>query len=180
MSARKCNHRRLRDILRQLRRECRGAIAVETAFALVVLMVALAGVIDFGDRIRIQIALKQALRSAAQLALDLGAIGQVDYSDPAAVRSAILPTFQEASGLSTADIATTDISITCICSDGSTSGPNYCAGEGNPSYTACPDDRPGEEFLYLKGTADFSPAFTFLPMFTSGMTVGAELNMRVK
>ena len=171
--------RTLRGVAVRLLGERNGAIAVESAFAMSFLMVALAAVIDFGGYVRLDIELKQALRAGGQYALDLGAIGEVNYNDEAAIQAAIEPVIRSAAQIADADLTITSVSTECVCPDGN-SGPQFCTGDPDVTFTPCSNDLPGERFLHVDAQATFSPFFTFLPYFEDAMTIQENLEMRVQ
>lgn len=154
-----------------------GAVAVEAAFALLFLIVALAGVFDFGGYIRAKADLEQALRAGAQHALDLGTLGLEDYNTVSTLESSIRPVVAGAAKLVTIAQADVSVATECICPEDGL--PKGCPG--TDSYEQCTDsNRPGTRYLELTATTTYNPAFTFLPFFSTGMTVGERLSMAVQ
>jgi Flp pilus assembly protein TadG len=156
---------RLARFLGRTARDRQGVAAVEFALIAPVLLVMLAGVIDFSLYIGTRIELEQALRAGAQYALK-------DFTDSTTISAAVTGATNLSSVTVSYDPATDSY---CECPDGTS---NACPG--NASYSACSTgERPGL-FVTLVGSATYDPMFTDLPGLSSNMTVTQQVTMRVR
>jgi hypothetical protein len=169
---RKAPEKRFRRFVSALRRigvatavDSGGGPAVEFAIIAPVLLLMIAGMIDYSFYIGTRIELEQALRAGAQYALK-------DFTDTATITSAVVNA-TDLTPLSVSYDPTTD--SFCECPDGT---PNICPG--NSSYTGCAGgERPGL-FITISGSTTFDPMFADLPGLAANMTVSQQLTMRVR
>jgi Flp pilus assembly protein TadG len=128
-----------RFLVRSLRRDRRGATAVEFALILPVLMVALAGLADYGLMVYDSDELENAARTGAQYALSSSAAA----NDDTGIQSAALAALRDGSGV------TVTISRNWLCPDGS-------AGS---SGTACSSGYQPGRYVTVRLDRDFVPMF---------------------
>ena len=168
----KAPEKRSRRLVSALRRigvatavESNGAAAVEFAIIAPVLLLMIAGMIDFSLYIGTRIELEQALRAGGQYALK-------DFTDTTTITSAVVNATDLTPLTVSYDPATDSF---CECPDGT---PNTCPG--NSSYTACTGgERPGL-FITISGSTTFDPMFADLPGLAANMTVSQQLTLRVQ
>lgn len=148
--------------LRWLVEQRSGAVAVEAALGILVMMAILLPLIDFGRYIGVRIELKQALRAGGQYAL-------IDRDDTTSIAATIIG----ATGLTSA--MTINIgAITCECFDGTTA---VCPGESG--YATCTGDIAPGGYLPISASVTFNPYFVNVAGFTTNMTVSEKLVLRV-
>jgi Flp pilus assembly protein TadG len=142
-----------------------GAAAVEFAIIAPVLLLMIAGMIDYSFYIGTRIELEQALRAGAQYALK-------DYKDSVTIVAAVKNATDLAPVTVNYNPATDSF---CECPDGTA---NLCPG--NSSYTPCAGgERPGL-FITISGSTTFDPMFADLPTLAANMTVSQQLTLRVR
>jgi len=145
--------------------DSKGVAAVEFGLIAPLLLLMVAGLIDFASYISTKIELEQALRAGGQYAL-------LDFTDAATITSAVTDA-TDLTPLTVTYDPTTD--SYCECPDGS---PRACPGD--PSYTACSGgERPGL-FITIMASTTFDPMFADLPGLTSNMTLRQQLSLRVR
>jgi hypothetical protein len=160
------DRRGIGDGWRRLLADRQGAIAVEGAFAITILLVMLLPLIDFGGYIGLRLELKQALRAGGQFALH-------DYTATSSIENVI----QTATNTTSTVTVTFDPSSSyCLCQNGTTVP---CPGDSG--YAICASEvMPPGRYLSFSATSTYDPYFPFLPGFASNMTVKEELTMRVR
>lgn len=126
--------------IRRFRRDTRGATAVEFALILPVLIVALAGLIDYGLLVYNNNEMENAARSGAQYAM----LGDTQAADDAAITAAAYDALRDTSGV------TTTISRSCQCPDGTAVA---CSG------TLCTDDIVPGAYIKVHLHRDYVPLF---------------------
>jgi hypothetical protein len=142
-----------------------GAAAVEFAIIAPVLLLMIAGLIDFSFYIATRIELEQALRAGGQYALK-------DYKDTVTIEAAVKNATDLAPLTVTYD-PTTD--LFCECPDGSS---NSCPGDD--SFAFCTGDILPAKFITISGSTTFDPMFADLPTLAENMTVSQQLTLRVR
>ena len=120
-----------------LRRRRRGAAAVEFALMMPVILLALAGVTDFGRLVFDKMELTSAVRSGAQFALAY-------RTDTTGIRQSVVDATNL--GLSLSDVTATE---SCECADGST----VVCGE------VCGDASSNRYLMTITAQQSFSPLF---------------------
>jgi Flp pilus assembly protein TadG len=142
-----------------------GAAAVEFGLLAPLLLVMVAGLIDFASYVSKKIELEQALRAGAQYAL-------LDFTDSATITAAVT----NATDLSPLTVSYDPATDTyCECPDG-----NVQVCPGDPTYSACASgDRPGL-FITLTSSTDFDPMFADLVGLAENMTLVQTLSLRVR
>lgn len=142
-----------------------GAAAVEFGLIAPLLLVMIAGLIDFATYISTKIELEQALRAGAQYAL-------YDFTDASTIIAAVT----DATDLSPLTVTYNPATDTyCECPDGSA---HTCPG--GPNYTACAGGgRPGL-FITITNSTPFDPMFADLAGLADNMTLVQTLSLRVR
>jgi len=144
-----------------------GSIAVEGAFAIILLLAMLLPLIDFGGYIGTKLELKQGLRAGGQYALD-------DYTDTTTIETVIKNAASLSSGSVTVTFQTP--ATYCLCNDGSA---GTCIGD--PGFQVCSfDSVPAGRYMTIQASATYDPLFPFLAWFQSNMTVTEQLTLRVQ
>lgn len=143
----------------------KGAAAVEFGLIAPLLLLLVAGLVDFASYISSRIELEQALRAGGQYAL-------MDFTNYTAITSAVM----DATDLRPLTVEYDPVADTyCECPDGTA---NVCPGDSD--YASCAGgERPGL-FITITSSTNFDPPFAGLAGLTDGMTISQNLTLRVR
>ena len=132
----------IKSLMKNLRRNEDGAIVIETAFVVPVLLLMSLGAIDYGTTLARQIELQNAMAEASQIAL---AAAPTD----AAARQAVKEVLQTSTGLTTDDISIVE-TYRCGTSE------DYVADSDE-----CGDD-PYARFIRIEVIENYKPVWTVI------------------
>lgn len=141
-----------------------GVAAIEFGLFAPVILLMLAGLVDFSMYIGTRIELEQALRAGGQYAI-------VNPGNGTEITNHVL-------AATTLPLVAADVvvdPIFCECVDGTAS---LCPGDG--AYAPCADGIAPGIYVGINATTVYDPMFLDLPSLTSNMSVSQELILRVR
>lgn len=157
-------YKRRRSLLGHFLAQRRGASAVEFGIFAPIILLMLAGLVDFSMYIGDRLELEQAVRAGGQYALR-------NPGNSTAIANAVV-------AATNLPITTADVTVGtpyCECLTGVT---NVCTGD--VAYTPCADGLAPAEYLTVTANTTYDAMFIDLPVLAANMSISQQLVLRVR